>query len=96
MSSDRYPALANLIGAWFHQDFDIEGETVAEVMSAFKAAEPASRQVEVRSDIERFLRDNAEDLDARFEAIFQAGIIASALSGSTRGFLEEIAGLLPR
>lgn len=95
MNIPSYPALANLIGAWFHQDFDIEGETVAEVVAAFKSSEPAARQAEVRRDIERFLGENAEDLEARFEAIFQPGVIPSALSGSTRGFLEEIAALMP-
>jgi glutathione peroxidase-family protein len=84
-----------LIGAWFHQDFDIEGETAADVIAAFKNAEPAARQQEVRRDIERFLEDNAEDLEARFEATFQPDIIASVLSESTRVFLEEIAALLP-
>ena len=30
MSKNRFPALADLIGAWFHQDYDIEGETIPE------------------------------------------------------------------
>lgn len=43
MTAHRYPQLADLISGWFHQDYDIEGETVAEVISAFRAVTPPRR-----------------------------------------------------
>ena len=42
MSADAYPALADLIGAWFHQDFDLEGETISDVIAAFRAVASAA------------------------------------------------------
>jgi hypothetical protein len=95
MSVSDYPALADFLASWFHQDFDIEGETVAEIVQAFARSTPAPAQAAVRRDIEHFLNDHSEDLEASFEETFHPDIIASAFSGSTLGFLEEIRGLLP-
>ena len=95
MSLSAYPAQADFLASWFHQDFDIEGETVAELVQAFARSTPGPAQVAVRRDIERFLSEHSDDLDASFEETFHPDIIASAFSGSTLGFLEEIRGLLP-
>lgn len=37
-----YPALADLIGAWFHEDYDIEGEGAPEIIAA-RAVHDSSR-----------------------------------------------------
>ena len=95
MPDTSYPALADFLASWFHQDFDIEGETVAEVVAAYRSSSPSAAQTEVRRDIESFLRDHGDDLDAQFESTFKPDVIASALSGSTRALLEEIHALLP-
>lgn len=34
--SENYPHLDSLIGGWFHQDFDLEGDTLEEVVAAYK------------------------------------------------------------
>jgi hypothetical protein len=89
-----YTALSQFLGGWFHQDFDIEGNTVPEVLDAFRAVTPPEEQAKLKSDIQRFLDDHPNDLDSAFEETFKPDIIASALSGSTRGFLEEMRDLL--
>lgn len=89
-----YTALSQFLGGWFHQDFDIEGNTVPEVLDAFRAVTPPEEQAKLKSDIQRFLDEHPNDLDSAFEETFEPDIIASALSGSTRGFLEEIRDLL--
>lgn len=94
MTAHRYPRLADLIGGWFHQDYDIEGETVAEVIGAFRAVTPADQQVALRADISAFLAEHSETMEEDFETIFQPDVTPSALSGSTRAFLEEIWALL--
>jgi hypothetical protein len=90
-----YPNLSDLMGAWFHQDFDIEGNTVVEVVEAYKRVTPPATQTAVREDITKFLNDHADDVDGSFERIFNPDIIPSVLSGSTRGFLDEIRSLMP-
>lgn len=94
MTDNRYPRLADLIGGWFHQDYDIEGETVAEVIGAFRAVTPPDEQAALRADISAFLIDHPERLDERFEVLFRPDVTPSTLSGSTRAFLEEIHALL--
>jgi hypothetical protein len=89
-----YTALSRFLGGWFHQDFDIEGNTVPEVLDAFRAVTPPEELAKLKSDIQRFLDEHPNDLDSAFEETFKPDIIASALSGSTRGFLEEIRELL--
>lgn len=89
-----YTALSDFMGGWFHQDFDIEGETVPEIVRAFRGVTPLGEQKKLRSDIERFLAEHPEDLDGAFEEAFNPDVIPSILSGSTRAFLEEIRDLL--
>jgi hypothetical protein len=90
MTANNYPRLADLIGGWFHQDYDIEGETVAEIIDAFRAVTPPDEQAALRAEISAFLAEHSDRLDEDFEAIFHPDIIPSALSGSTRAFLKEI------
>lgn len=94
MTANRYPRLADLLGGWFHQDYDIEGETVVEVIGAFRAVTPADQQAALRTDISAFLTEHSETIEEDFETIFQPDITPSAFSGSTRAFLEEIQALL--
>jgi hypothetical protein len=89
-----YTALSQFMGGWFHQDFDIEGSTVPGIVDAFRAVTPPEEQAKLKSDIQRFLDEHPNDLDGAFEETFEPDIIASALFGSTRGFLEEIRDLL--
>lgn len=89
-----YTALSNFMGGWFHQDFDIEGNSVPEVLDAFRAVTPTDEQRKPKLDIQRFLDAHPGDLDSAFEETFKPDIIPSALSGTTRAFLEEIRDLL--
>jgi hypothetical protein len=94
MTDNQYPRLLEFMGSWFHQDFDIEGETVAEVMAAYLSVTPPVEQAALRADIESFLAEHANRLDDDFEAIFHPDVMPYALSGSTRAFLGEIRALL--
>ncbi|HET8706301.1 MAG TPA: contact-dependent growth inhibition system immunity protein [Pseudomonadales bacterium] len=94
MTNNNYPSLADFIASWFHQDFDLEGETVAEVVTSFLAVTPPEERAALRDDIDAFLAEHSSNLDDDFNAIFQPDIIPSALSGSTRNFLDEIRRLI--
>ena len=94
MTLDAYPALANLIGAWFHQDYDIEGETIPEIIGGFRAVTTPAERAMVRADIARFVASHPDDLEQAFERTFRPGIIPSAFSGSTRAFLNDVDGVL--
>jgi hypothetical protein len=90
MTDTDYPTLAALMGGWFHQDFDIEGSTVSEVLKSFNLVTPAAERVRLEAEITRFLAAHPDDLDASFDATFQPDVIPSVLAGSTRAFLEKV------
>ena len=94
VSAMAYPALSHFMGSWFHQDFDIDGNTVSGILAAFRAVTPPKEKGELKLDIQRFLDDHPNDLDSAFEETFKPDISASAFSGSARRFLEEIRDLL--
>jgi hypothetical protein len=93
-TNTEYPAIADLMGGMFHQDFDLVGNTVAEIMAAFREVTPCDEQVGLKAEIARFLEEHGNDLDEAFEKTLRPDLIPSAFSGSTRAFLEEIRGLL--
>jgi hypothetical protein len=63
MAADAYPRLADLVGGWFHQDYDIEGDTIPEIMGSVLAVTPADQREDLRQEISRFLSEHAEQLD---------------------------------
>lgn len=92
MTSDnnKYPHLADLLSGWFHADFDIEGDTIEAIITAFTASSTNAARQAVIGDIKRFLAEHAHAVDADFVSIFQPDIIATAFAPSTQAFLLEI------
>jgi CdiI immunity protein len=89
----NYPELENLMSGWFHQDFDINGDTLEAVVGAYRAVTPPYLQRALASDIERFLHD-AKDVEADFQVAFKPDIIPTGFAPTTREFLERIAVLV--
>jgi len=85
-----FPALASFMGGWFHQDFDIHGDTLEEVVAAFDADSGPAETAALVRDIDGFLATGDEGLDERFEAYFMPDIIPTAFRATTREFLESI------
>lgn len=94
MNSERYKHLADFLASWFHQDFDLNGGTVAEVVAAYRAVTPEVEQAQLGSDIERFLEQHGSDTDEAFEEIFAPEVRVSTLSGSAEAFMREIEAAL--
>ena len=92
-----YPFLDVLIGGWFHQDFDIEGDTLAAIIASFRRDTNADDWAETRADIARLLRryDDAA-LPQEFIRLFQPGVYPTGWPGGTRQWLARIDELLGR
>ncbi|WP_431287075.1 contact-dependent growth inhibition system immunity protein [Roseateles chitinivorans] len=86
----RFPDLAEFISGWFHQDFDINGDTLEEVVGVFRREVQADYAERVSLDIGRFLASEDGDLNDRFQRMFQPDIIPTAFRPTTREFLEAI------
>lgn len=88
-----FAALESLIGGWFHQDFDLEGDTLEEIVGKYRQVTPLPEQLDVVADIQRFLA-GAKDVDEEFEERFRPDVMPTGFAPSTREFLERIAELL--
>jgi hypothetical protein len=86
----NFPHLHELLAAWFHQDYDIEGSTVAEVLASYRDVTPAAERALVLADVARFLESYPSANDAEFNQVFQSDIIPSVLAGSVEKFLVAI------
>ena len=89
-SKNGYQKLKALVSGWFHQDFDIEGDTVQEIIRAFNTSSTLQDRQLLAQDISRFLEIDDDQLDAAFVQIFNPDIDPTVFSPTTRAFLEEI------
>jgi hypothetical protein len=93
--TEQFPYLFNLVGGWFHQDYDIEGNSLEEIVSSFKKGAPAEDVVGTRSDIRRFLRlYDGPDLQQAFVRLFEPGVLPAAWNMDLKQWLLKIDELL--
>ena len=90
-----YPYLDALIAGWFHQDFDIAGDTLAAVIASFRKETNADDWAATRADIAGLLRryDDAA-LAQEFIRLFRPGVDPAAWQGSARQWLARVEELL--
>ena len=89
----HYAQLENLMGGWFHQDFDVNGNTLEEIMSAYLAVTPIDQRRQLAGDIERFIGESG-DIDVRFQETFHPDVSPTGFAPTTRAFLDKIVSLL--
>ncbi|WP_377161914.1 contact-dependent growth inhibition system immunity protein [Roseateles sp. UC29_93] len=83
----QFPDLASFMGGWFHQDFDIEGDSIQDIVGAFRKEATTQLVQLLVADIDRFLETGDDGMDERFQAYFEPDIIPSAFCPTTRDFL---------
>jgi hypothetical protein len=89
-SSNDYPELAALLSGWFHQDFDIEGDTVETIMAAFNVSSKSKDRQLLVMEISSFLETGDDRIDELFVQIFNPDFEPAGFALTTRAFLEEI------
>jgi hypothetical protein len=94
MIAADYPHLNEFLASWFHQDFDIEGSTVADVLARYRDVTPPTERALVIAEVTRFLQAHPHATDTEFKEVFHADVIPSALAGSVEGFLHEMLSAL--
>ena len=93
--TNDYPQLDSLIGGWFHQDFDLDGATLDEIVTAYKSAHSPEDWRNTKADIQRFLQERDErQVKEDFVRLFQPDVDPEAWNMSTRQWLLRIADLL--
>jgi hypothetical protein len=88
-----YPEMESLIGGWFHQDFDINGESLDEIVAAYRAVTPQDQQRALAAELRRYLAEES-DVERDFEQRFRPDVSPTGFTPTTREFLEKIASLV--
>lgn len=90
-----YPHLENLMACWFHQDYGIDGNTLEEVMDAYRRSTTSADWDRVRADIRSFLQHYGDQsLKDAFVRVFNPDIIPEPWGMTTLQFLLKIDQLL--
>jgi hypothetical protein len=88
-----YTEIETLMGGWFHQDFDINGDSLEEIVAAYRAVTPPDQQRALVAEIGRYLAAES-DVERDFERRFRPDVAPTGFAPSTREFLEKIAALV--
>lgn len=86
----QYPFLTGLMEGYFHQDFHLNGNSVAEVVATWKEDSSADDAQALRLEILSYEQAAGLNVGQAFLRDFRPQVIPSALSGSTENFLREI------
>ncbi|GAA2288677.1 contact-dependent growth inhibition system immunity protein [Streptomyces kunmingensis] len=91
---ERFPALAHLMGSYFHQDFSAEYGSHAEALDDYLALESPQDHRATAANIDAFLAINRTD-DELAEAIRVLGLRVAPPKGvSLRQWLSDVRGIL--
>jgi hypothetical protein len=91
---ELFPELGSFMSGWFHQDFDIHGDTLEAVVAAFRAESGAELVAALVADIDAFLATGDHGMEERFQDWFRPDIVPCGFRPTTRAFLEAIRGEL--
>jgi len=90
----KYENLYQLICGRFHENFDLFGNTIEELLLSF-ACECTPEEINVMvAEIDRFKSDHAGNLDAAFEEKFGRQFNPTLWGHTTESFLDELKRLL--
>jgi len=95
MSQNTFEYLASFISGSFHQDYDIYGDTLDQIVAAFNARAMPKQQERTLADLREYLGQHPDDteLSADFYKRFDWDLIEDAF-GKPRDFLTKVAELL--
>ncbi|WP_262420100.1 contact-dependent growth inhibition system immunity protein [Paraburkholderia sp. 31.1] len=90
----RYENLYQLIGGRFHEDFDLFGNTIEELVLSFTCECTPEEINATVAEIDRFKSDHAGNLDAAFEENFGYQCDPTVWEQTTEAFLDKLKRLL--
>lgn len=67
--ADVYPELAQLLGGYLNQDYDLRGPSLEDAVLAYCHDAAPEYVAAARADIARFLHDHAGDVDSALDAL---------------------------
>ena len=93
---NSYPQIAAFFGAWLHQDFDLVGETLAEVVTDYLEVSSRNEIGKLRKEIQALLRDTTGDFDQAVATLFHPEVYLDHFAPNSKEFFEKLDELLQR
>ncbi|WMS43469.1 contact-dependent growth inhibition system immunity protein [Acuticoccus sp. MNP-M23] len=87
---DNYKDFSEFIRGWFHQDFDLNGQTVEEIVGAYVQSSRSAERLALLDEIAAYRRAHSADIEDDFIERFSPEVDPIAFSGSVATFLYEI------
>lgn len=91
---EPYRHLAAFLQSCFHQDFDLVGDTVEEIVTAYKQSTTKADMEAIVADIAAFLANPSPNHAVQFEQLFDLDIDPLGFAPSIEAFLRAIARVL--
>ncbi len=95
MSQATYPRLCRMFGAYFHQDWDTEGNDWPDLVRNFATGQPAANLRSTAEELDKLLRDFPDDAaldNEMFDVLYCSYDPRPDLGGPTvRSWLDQIA-----
>ena len=88
--SDSYKHLSSFLASWFHQDFDIAGDSIDEILTSYLLSAKLQEIICVRRDIGAFLIEYPESSGGELEEVFGLEVEPLAFASSGKAFLLAI------
>ncbi len=83
-----------LVGGWFHQDFDLAGSTLGDIVGHYERASSKRELEGLSREIREFLAASRGREDDEFVKRFSPGVLPAQWSMNTAQFLECVLQLL--
>ncbi|MCC8404374.1 hypothetical protein LJ655_21240 [Paraburkholderia sp. MMS20-SJTN17] len=94
MGEIEYPNLRLLFDGYLNQDYDLHGETYADVVRAYRSEIDEGMRLEAIAEIERFQAQHRLDLASAFESNFERELSITSRDYTAQSFLDELKRLL--
>ena len=91
---EPYRHLAAFLHAWFHQDFDLAGNTVEEIVTVYKLSATRADMEAIIAEIAAFLASPLPNRAVQFEQLFDLDIDPLGFAPSVEEFLGAITRIL--
>ena len=89
-----YPELSAMLGGYFHQDWDLEQDSLSGVVANFVSTTDPAVVRATAAEADDFLKDHPSDLLAAFERAFRPEITIGQNDDEARDWLRWLAGEL--
>jgi hypothetical protein len=94
MAETDYPNLQLLVDAYLNQDYDLHGETIADVLRVYRDDLNEEMRRAAVAEVEEWSFAHRQDMASAFESFFEREISVTSHGYKAQSFLDELKRVL--